>query len=122
MRTLHRTKVATERALARYAFQSLLLAFALQRGWTALQARTFEEPVIVACFAMQAVVGMLAAAAVMTQRFVIGSLAILGTTVTLTGLLFLLVSSGMSASLALTHVFITVLAVMILANFVRDSP
>jgi hypothetical protein len=122
MRTLHRTKVATERALGRFAFHGLLVAFALQRGWTALQARTFEDPVIVACFAMQAVVGIFAAFCVMSERFVVGSLAVLGTTVTLTGLLFLLVSGGVSASLAITQVFITVLGVMMLANFIRDRP
>ena len=63
---------------------------------------------------------VLAMGAMVAWMLLVGSLAILGTTVTLTGLLFLLVSSGMSASLALTHVFITVLAVMILANFVRN--
>ena len=121
MRTLHRTKVATERALGRHAFHALLIAFALQRGWTALEARAFEQPVVVACFAMQAVVGMLAAVCVMTERFVVGALAVLGTTVTLTGLLFLLVSGGVSAPLALIQVFSVVLAVMILTNFIRGQ-
>lgn len=120
MRTLYRTKPGVERALARILLHTLFFAFAFQRGVTAYDALvTGEKPVIVACFAMQAVVGFFSAACVMLQRWVITSLAVLGTAVTLTGLVFLRVSGGASGAIAVMQVFFAVLATMMLATLIQ---
>lgn len=110
-----------EQTLSRIALHALFFAFAFQRGLTAYLANgQKDDPVIVACFATQAVVGLFTAVCVMTDRFVVTSLAVLGTAVTLTGLVFLLVSGGASGTTAMMQVFFTVLGTMMLASFLRD--
>ena len=120
MRTLSRTKAGVERTLWRVLLHALFFAFAFQRAVTAYDALLAgEDAVIVACFAMQAVVGFFTAGCVMLQRWVITSLAVLGTAVTLTGLVFLRVSGGASGAVAVTQVFFAVLATMMLATLVQ---
>ena len=119
MRTLHRTKPRAERALWRLALHALFFAFAFQRALTAYDALLGgEDPVVVACFAMQAVAGLFSAACVMLDRWVVTSLAVLGTAVTLTGLVFLRVSGGAAGPVAVAQVFIAVLATMMLATLI----
>ncbi len=120
MRYLNRSKV--ERSLGRFALNGLFFAFAFQRGLTAVNAQAAqEESAVVACFVVQAVVGLFAAACVATDRFVVGSLAVLGTAVTLTTPVALLVAGGSSTSVALMQVFLAVFATLMLACFLRGK-